>query len=157
MSDDNIEEIAMVRKVYMLPRELVDRISAFQQAKRLPSEVEAARRLLDEALKHRDTPELIVERLKERLASNGLVHAVGNDVLREHPLVAVIDQGDPDYIGFTMKSGRVFRVDARGNAEEKDVESRNYDDVWYPFPPKSLQAPAAIAQKSEYDDDEIPF
>lgn len=155
MSDDSNEEVTMIRKVYMLPRELVDRIGSFQQDKRLPSEVEAVRRLLDEALKYRDTPELIVDRIKERLKTNGLIHAVGNDVLREHPLIATIDQADDNRIGFSMKSGRVFRVFFSGRAEEKDTSSNGYSETWDPFP---IMQKAISKDKPRSDlDDEIPF
>lgn len=153
MNDDNNEEITMIRKVYMLPRELVDRIGSFQQDKKLPSEVEAVRRLLDEALKYRDTPELIVDRIKDRLRTNGLIHSVGNDILREHPLIAVIDQGQDDCIGFSMKNGRQFRVYSSGVAEEKDTSHSGYGDQWDTFPHVQKQ----IASSSSLDDDEIPF
>ena len=155
MSDDSNEEVTMIRKVYMLPRELVDRIGSFQQDKRLPSEVEAVRRLLDEALKYRDTPELIVDRIKDRLKTNGLIHGVGNDILREHPLIATIDQADDRCIGFTMKNGRAFRVFFSGRAEEKDTNHNGYGDPWEPFPimQKAISKPTS---RSDIED-EIPF
>lgn len=156
MNDDSIEEVTMIRKVYMLPRELVDRIALFQQDKKLPSEVEAVRRLLDEALKYRDTPELMVERIKERLKSNGLVHSVGNDILREHPLVALIDQSEANYIGFKMKDGRFFRVSASGRSEELDTEHNGYGEKWDPFPPVARQIGYDDYVKPDTDDT-IPF
>lgn len=141
------------RRVYDLPIELVDRITAFQQDKKLPSDVEALRRLLDEALKYRDTPLLIVERIKDRLKINGLIHSVGNDVLREHPLVGTIDQSDPDYIGFTLKSGRAFRVHSSGGAEEEISDNSSYGGLnWYEFPKR----PRIEKPRPEYNDD-IPF
>lgn len=139
------------RRVYDLPVELVERITAFQQDKKLPSEVEAVRRLLDEALKYRDTPELLVERIKDRLRTSSLVHSIGNDVLREHPLVALIDQSEPDFVGFRLKDGRFFRVHADGHATQ---QSENNYDWWEPFPVtiKALPRKRAIEL-----DDENPF
>lgn len=137
------------RRVYDLPIELVDRITAFQQDKKLPSEVEAVRRLLDEALKYRDTAALIIDRFKERLKSDGIPSSVARDVLMGHPLVKSIIQEDLDSIAFTMKDDRTYRVHADGTSE---IQSESNYDWWDEFPPK----PKAIEKKSGYDD-EIPF
>lgn len=148
------EEISMVRKVYVLPKEMVDRIAAFQEDKRLPSEVEAVRRLLDEALMYRDTPELIVQRFKDRLAVDGIPSSVARDVLVGHPLVKTIGQEEQDAITFAMRDGRVFRVWSNGRSEELDTDYNGYGEKWDEFPPK----PKAIAKQPAPDfDDEIPF
>ena len=48
------DKTGSVRKVYMLPEDLVERIAAYQHKTSISSEVEAVRRLLDDGLKHRD-------------------------------------------------------------------------------------------------------
>lgn len=149
MNDDAAEESVMIRKVYMLPRELVDRIAAFQQDKKLPSEVEAARRLLDEALKYRDTPELIIERFKDRLKSDGIPSSVAKDVLVGHPLVKSIGQEELDAVTFTMKDNRTYRIHGDGRSE---IESDTHHGWWDEFP----QKPKKITKKQDFDDD-IPF
>lgn len=146
MSDDG--QVSK-RRVYDLPLELVDRITAFQAEKKLPSEVEAVRRLLDEALKYRDTPELIIERFKERLKSDGIPSSVAKDVLVGHPLVKSILQEDLETIAFTMRDGRTFRIHSDGTSEK---QSENNYDWWDEFPSR----PRAIENHTDYDT-EIPF
>ncbi|RWR28841.1 hypothetical protein D2T31_12065 [Sinirhodobacter populi] len=152
MSDDGAEESLMIRKVYVLPRELVDRISAFQTDKKLPSEVEAVRRLLDEALKYRDTPELIIERFKERLKTDGMPSSVARDVLVGHPLVTQIKFEERDEISFTIKAEGDFLITPKGKSFRRDEQYQGYGDQWDPFPP----VPKAISKPSSLDDD-IPF
>ena len=45
------------RKIYVLPKELADRIVSFQRRHRYPSEVEAVRYLLNKALLFSQTPD----------------------------------------------------------------------------------------------------
>lgn len=144
------EENSTVRKIYVLPRELVERIALFQEDKKLPSEVEAVRRLLDEALKYRDTPDLIIDRFKERLKTDGIPASVARDVLIGHPLVKNIGQEDLDYIHFTMRDGSVFRIHASGYSER---QSETHHDWWDEYPPR----PKAIEKKKGEFDDDIPF
>ena len=106
------------RRVYVLPAEMVDRISAFQKDRRLPSEVEAVRRLLNEALIQRDTPDLIIQRIRDRIAAGSVLSSVAAEVLMGHPLVITIDQEREDAIGFTMRDGRTFQVFNDGGVRE---------------------------------------
>jgi len=148
------------RRVYDLPIELVDRITAFQTDKKLPSEVEAVRRLLDEALKYRDTARMVVERFLDRLKTDGMPSSVSRDVLVGHPLVTKIEFGEMDTIGFTMKGEGDFQIRADGSAFRRDETYNGYGDQWDPFPPKpkKLAAPAKANFGKPGDmDDEIPF
>lgn len=79
------------RRVYDLPQELVDRIVEFQKDRGLPSEVEAVRRLLDQALKGRDTIESIVGRYLTALGPGVESGEAAGAVLSGHPLVRAID------------------------------------------------------------------
>jgi len=75
------------RRVYALPAEMVERIVEFQKEKGFQSEVEAVRRLLDEALKSRDTPNKIINRFLARLEVHRVASEAARDVLVGHPLV----------------------------------------------------------------------
>ncbi|MBN8292815.1 hypothetical protein JI664_12645 [Rhodobacter sp. NTK016B] len=121
MSEDSNQESSTVRKVYVFPKDLADRISAFQKAKKLPSEVEAVRRLLDEALLHRDNDDLLLERLVARLNSDGMVTSAAKDVLVGHPLVASISFPSIDAVEFRMKNGAEYKVYDDGRVFEVDA------------------------------------
>lgn len=91
--ENNKEEVASTskRRVYELPNELVERIVEFQTARSLPSEVEAVRRLLDMALKSRDTIETLVGRYLNALSTPGIEPGeAAGVVLSGHPLVRQI-------------------------------------------------------------------
>ncbi len=79
----------MERKVWLLPAELSDRIRVYQTDLGIPSEVEAARRLLDSALQMRDTVDDIAQRLKARHAEEKDLRGLARDVLTSHVLVTV--------------------------------------------------------------------
>lgn len=89
------------RRVYALPQEMVDRIVEFQKEKGLPSEVEAVRRLIDEALKSRDDLEKIINRFLGKLNTLRMATEVARDVLVGHPLVAELKFGKRD-VTFTL-------------------------------------------------------
>lgn len=78
------------RRVYDLPVDLVDRITAFQKEQRLPSEVEAVRKLLDNALKDRDTLEDIIYQAATHLDAHRDPAEAARVVLAGHPKVSAI-------------------------------------------------------------------
>jgi hypothetical protein len=113
------------RRVYVLPDELVGRISAFQRDTGLPSETEAARRLLDEALKRRDTHESIIDRFLNRFKEIRILSDVAKEVLAGHPLVSTIRFED-DAIDFRLINGCKITIKNDGavdifNAEQSKV------------------------------------
>lgn len=114
------EENATVRKIYVLPRELADRIAAFQADKNLPSEVEAVRRLLDEALLHRDSEDSLLLRFAERLKVNAIPSLVARDLLVGHPLIEEIGFPGPDAVSFKMKGFGRFQIDSKGACHKWD-------------------------------------
>ena len=85
------ETSATKRRVYDLPTELVERIVEFQKDRSLPSEVEAARRLLDQALKNRDTLEQVVGRYLAALSPGVEPGEAAGVVLSGHPSVKSIN------------------------------------------------------------------
>lgn len=91
-----------VRRVYALPQELADRIVEYQKEKGLPSEVEAARRLLDEALKSRDDMTKIINRFLSKLSTTRIASEVAKDVIVGHPLVESLSF-DQNGIQFLLK------------------------------------------------------
>ena len=78
------------RRVYVLPEELVGRILAFQRETGLPSETEAARRLLDEGLKRHDTYKSIIDRFLNRFKEIRILSDAAKEVLAGHPLISTI-------------------------------------------------------------------
>jgi len=114
---------ATQRRVYVLPTELVNRIVEFQNEKKLPSEVEAARRLLDEALKHRDTDATIIRRFLSRLENIRIPSEVAKDVLVGHPLVTNI-QFSRDSVTFDLKGFGTFQINEVGTVLEKTGSSQ---------------------------------
>src|SRR6476646_673720 len=101
------------RRVYVLPAELVDRIVAFQKEVGLSSEVEAARRLLDGALKSRDTYTTLITRFRSRLTETRIPAEIAKDVLVGHPLVDRISFRE-DYLEFVMKDGLEITIWTNG-------------------------------------------
>lgn len=119
------------RRVYVLPQELVDRIVAFQEEKGYSSEVEAARKLLDEALKSRDDESRIIRRFQERLQSLRMPAEVAKDVLVGHPLISDISFG-ADHVDFSVKGHGKYRIKSSGNTYEWDIFNTKWIE-WIPF------------------------
>jgi hypothetical protein len=115
-----------VRRVYALPAEMVERITAFQREKGLPSEVEAVRRLIDEALKSRDTLETIINRMLAKLAQTRIASEAAKDVLVGHPLVTGVSF-EASRVHFWLKDKTGAIVSERGNV---DLLGMQGDDAW---------------------------
>ncbi len=128
------KEIAS-RRVYVLPQELVDRIVAFQEEKGYNSEVEAVRKLLDEALLHRDTADSIITRFQSRLANLKMPAEVSKDVLVGHPLVKEISFLSNSVI-FSVEGYGKYQIYENGDVERYNLFSKEWD---------------------MYPDDELPF
>ncbi|MDS9468695.1 hypothetical protein RGQ15_14105 [Paracoccus sp. MBLB3053] len=118
-----------IRRVYALPAEMVERITKFQKDKGLTSEVEAVRRLLDEALKTRDNLETLINRILAKLGQTKIASEAARDVLVGHPLVASISFGD-DYVQFSLKNEMTARVFENGKVE---IVSRGYGEADWEF------------------------
>ena len=110
------------RRVYVLPNELVERISEFQKELGLSSEVEAVRRLLDGALKSRDTVERIVSRLAAQYKLVKSVRDAAKEVLIDHPLVTNI-RFPENSLEFDLKDGHTVEFHYWGKATIKDDRS----------------------------------
>jgi len=141
---------ATQRRVYVFPNELVERITAFQQDRGLPSEVEAVRRLLDEALMARDTPDLILQRMVEKLKQTRIVSDAAKDVLVGHPQVeSIAFRGE--ILEFKLTSGHVYQMDSSGR-----VLVQNGYDSWEDYDGHLPRKPNKATKNFDLDD-EIPF
>ena len=107
------KEKGMARRVYMLPSDLVERVVQYQQDMKLPSEVEAVRRLLDDALQVREDWKSVTHRFLTRIITNAVLSDVAKDILVGHPLIKSIDFGNRT-ITFTTTSGEVVTVSSDG-------------------------------------------
>ena len=104
------------RRVYVLPDELVGRITAFQEERGLPSETEAVRRLLDEALSSRDTHQNIVDRVIAGLRKVRIPAEAAKDLMG-HPLISEVAVGRDevvfrlkDHFTITVRSDETFEI-----------------------------------------------
>lgn len=125
------------RRVYVLPTELVERIVAYQTEMGLQSEVEAARRLLDEALKSRDDGLAITRRFLEKMKETRLLAEIAKDVLIGHPLITNIGLKSGG-IDFTLTSGETVTIfpdglarleDRHGNVLNLDKDGKDVDEL----------------------------
>lgn len=124
MTNENEAQTSQ-RRVYVLPTELVERIVAFQKEMGIPSEVEAARRLLDDALKFRDDWRSLTERFRLKLAELRDISDAARDVLVGHPLVETISfmrRG----VSFSLTTGEQTEVDISGEVSAKDAGGREF-------------------------------
>ncbi|MCT4369111.1 hypothetical protein CLG85_001635 [Yangia mangrovi] len=154
---ENIQDTspATRRRVYELPTELVERIVEFQKDRGLPSEVEAARRLLDQALKSRDTIESLVGRYLSALGPGIEPGEAAGVVLSGHPLVRGIDFED-DGIAFRFQSPNkdVQIVNVRSS---EDIEITTHGNGHYPQTLKlSYDASRPVGHRLDVPD-ELPF
>lgn len=101
------------RCVYQLPGGLHDRVVAFQERMGLPTEVEAVRRLLDQALQHKDTCRDIAKRFQAEILSGSTLRRAAQSVLAGHPLVQSIEFGEHD-LKFTLTTREAATVRANG-------------------------------------------
>lgn len=103
------------RRVYVLPNELVERIAAYQEELGLASEVEAVRRLLDGALKSRDTPFHIAQRIYLQHKLGKPLQDAIRDVLWGHPMLSQMVV-ESDATVFVLKDDRAIRFEDDGKA-----------------------------------------
>jgi len=102
-----------LRRVYVLPTELVERITAFQSRMGFSSEVEAARRLLDEALKYREDAEQIIASFAKRMKETKILSDIAKDILVGHPKVSQL-KFDDSSVTVTLTDGDVIVFNNHG-------------------------------------------
>ncbi|WP_139221071.1 hypothetical protein [Methylobacterium brachiatum] len=133
-----------VRKVYVLPTELVERINLYKEQHHLDSEVEAVRRLLDIALLHRDSTISILGKMLSRFKTEKDLRVLARDILSTHPLVDSINYF-PGALTFSVKDDQKAAFDRQGTARvffDDDTAARVYLDK---------------DGRTRLNDDDIPF
>jgi hypothetical protein len=119
-----------MRRVYVLPVDLVERIAAFQKDRGYNSEVEAVRKLLDDALRMRETPDDVVTRFLERLSVLREPSEVAREIAAGHPAVSDIGFGEDEIqLWFKGRKGLSAKINAAG---EVQVHQDAVD--WMPLP-----------------------
>ena len=148
------------RRVYTLPSELLARVRAYQLSQNIPSEVEAARRLLDSALQLRDTIEDILARLRDRFVEEKDLRILASDVLIRHNLVESIKINDAGLV-FFLRNGDGGHIDQDGALRRgtKEYGEENFSRYQLPAEIKAqTTATSAGWDNGSGDlDDEIPF
>lgn len=112
------------RRVYVLPTELVERVTAFQSRMGFSSEVEAARRLLDEALMHREDAEQIIKNFAQAMKETKILSDIAKDVLVGHPKVSQI-HFDGNQVRVSLTDGEEIIFYSHGGGRLK----RTYGDA----------------------------
>lgn len=107
------EKDSTQRRVYVLPAELVERVIQYQSDMKLPSEVEAVRRLLDDALQLREDWKSLARRFLTKVAKTGMLTDVAKELLVGHPIVRNIEFGNRA-ISFTTTAGEVVTITSEG-------------------------------------------
>lgn len=151
------------RRVYVLPSELVQRVREYQEGNGIPSEVEAVRRLLDNALQMRDSVKSLLTKLRQKSANERDIRVLSRDVLAAHPLVRSISIDDVEGLIFRLNNGESGRIDSGLNTYV-DESSSGHEFYWqlWPEPVKEgsfgrSSSAGAGAKKASHLDDDIPF
>ena len=75
-----------VRKLYALPKDLVERIEAYQKTSDISSEAAAVRYLLDLALRYLESPEELAGKLRQAEKDGRSLSWIVANLLEPHPL-----------------------------------------------------------------------
>lgn len=110
------------RRVYVLPDELLQRVMDFAMEKGLASESEAVRRLLDEALRKRETYREIIERMVRRMSEVPTIAEAAQDVLAAHPLIRHLRYEEDDGVKFGLRDGMEIEIDGNRHVAIRDAE-----------------------------------
>lgn len=119
------------RKIYVLPKELVERISEFQKKNGFSSEVEAVRSLLDKALLSYQTPDDLLHKINNASRSRLELENTIKNYLFGHPLVENISLNKGRY-DFTLINDRQYHIDENNKLYERDPRTGELDS-WVPF------------------------
>lgn len=147
------------RRIHVLPIELLERIRKYQEDNNISSEVEAVRRLLNEALQSRDTIENILNQLDAAFEKEKDLRILARDILSTHVLVSNINI-DENSLCFKLKNGIKGEIDRKGQLFKND-DLDNYNDNMESYtPPQKRQNKGnwdtSITPNNDLDD-EIPF
>lgn len=126
MAEDQ-EKPTTERRVHVLPVELLERIRTYQNDNNIPSEVEAVRRLLSEALQARDTIDDIMKQVRAYFRQDRDLRAMAKEVLSGHILVNRIDIEDSE-VRFGMRNGDAGSIKRDGSMKTGSITDDG--NVW---------------------------
>ena len=138
------------RRIHVLPKELLDRVRAFQSDQGIASEVEAVRRLLDSALQARDDVYSLLIKLRQAFKSERDLRILAKEILISHTLVTSVSFEDGELV-FRVGTEDRGKIDRQGRTFF-DTDPTSHIAEWRETPP-----PAPAPEKSGDMDDEIPF
>lgn len=122
------------RKIYVLPKELADRIVSFQRGHRYPSEVEAVRYLLNKALLFSQTPDELMTDvyfcLKKAAGDAKAIEDIVKDLLMGHPLVSILSIQKNGYF-ITLENGDEYKIGKNRGMIEVKIDTGEWEK-WQP-------------------------
>lgn len=122
------------RKIYVLPKELADRIVNFQRGHRYPSEVEAVRYLLNKALLFSQTPDELMTDvyfcLKKAEDDAKAIENIVKDLLIGHPLVSILSIQKNGYF-ITLENGDEYKIGKNRGMIEVKIDTGEWAN-WKP-------------------------
>lgn len=122
------------RKIYVLPKELADRITKFQRRHGYPSEVEAVRHLLNKALLFSQTPDELMTDvwgyLDDAEDDAKAIENMVKDLLMGHPLVSILSIQKNGYF-ITLENGDEYKIGKNGGKLKEKIATGEWAN-WTP-------------------------
>ncbi|KXV70991.1 hypothetical protein AD952_11010 [Acetobacter cerevisiae] len=155
MSEEQ-EKPTTERRIHVLPVELLERIRAYQSENNIPSEVEAVRRLLSEALQARDSIDDVMKQVRAYFRQDRDLRAMARDVLSGHILVNRIDIDDSE-VRFGMRNGDAGSIKRDGSMKTGSVTDDG--NLWLnnDWPRVHEHSTSNWSSPASDRDSEIPF
>lgn len=151
MAEDQ-EKPTTERRIHVLPVELLDRIRAYQADNNIPSEVEAVRRLLSEALQARDSIDDIMKQVAAQFKIDRDLRNIAKEVLTGHTRVNRLEIED-NCVRFGMRTGDAGSISKDGTMQVGTVDDEGYFRLGENWP----RARSWTDSPAPELDEEIPF
>lgn len=136
----------------LLPPAMVWRVARFRRSQNLPSNEEAAKRLIKFALEERESTKDILEKLHESFKNERDLRLLARDVIASHGAITNIKYAK-DYIWFETTSNESGAIDKKGTLYFSE-DGRDWDygmNYYTPYIDEFSPLP------STESDDEFPF
>ncbi|QQX91346.1 toxin-antitoxin system HicB family antitoxin [Gluconobacter sphaericus] len=147
----------------LFPPQLIWRISRFKDNAGLPSNEEAAKRLIKSALDERESTKDILDKLNQMFKSERDLRILSREVIAPHAAVENIQYGN-GYVWFSTRNNESGAIDKKGKLYfSGDGNAWDYNMDYYN--PYENQAPPKKNKENSFGwdsppsdlDDEIPF
>lgn len=155
MSEEQ-EKPTTERRIHVLPVELLERIRAYQAENNIPSEVEAVRRLLSEALQARDTIDDLMKQVSAYFKHDRDLRNIAKEVLTGHARVNRLEIEDNRLI-FGMRTGDAGLIAKTGEMQVGTVDNEGYFRFNTAWPQPKESGSSSWNAGSPDLDTEIPF